>query len=304
MVGDDPVRHRVRTVGGDPGRLGRGLDQRAEQVDVVIVVLALEHRGDALKPHAGVDRRARQLDPLSGRLLLVLHEDEVPDLDEAVAVLVGAAGRTAGDLRAVVVEDLRAGPARAGIAHRPEIVRGGDADDLFVGQAGDLGPQRSGDVVLAVDGDQQPVLRQPEFPGDQVPGQLDRALLEIVAEREIAEHLEKGVMPGGVADIFEVVVLAAGAHAFLRGGGAPIGPLLDAGKDVLELHHAGIGEQQGRIVARHQRARRHDFMPVRREIIEKRAADVVGGLHSPNYEASVKSCKRRGWNSSNRPAHG
>jgi hypothetical protein len=46
------------------------------------------------------------------------------------------------------------------------------------------------------------------------------ASLEIVAEGEVAEHLEEGVVAGGVADIVEVVVLAAGAHAFLRRGGA------------------------------------------------------------------------------------
>ena len=45
---------------------------------------------------------------------------------------------------------------------------------------------------------------------------LDRALLEVVAEGEIAEHLEEGVMARGVADVIEVVVLAAGADAFLR----------------------------------------------------------------------------------------
>ena len=32
-------------------------------------------------------------------------------------------------------------------------------------------------------------------------------------------------MARGVADILEVVVLAAGAHAFLRGGRAVVGPL-------------------------------------------------------------------------------
>ena len=63
---------------------------------------------------------------------------------------------------------------------------------------------------------QKPVAVQPELLGDQVPGKLDGLFLEIVAEREIAEHLEEGVMARGVADIFEVVVLAAGAHAFLR----------------------------------------------------------------------------------------
>ena len=113
-----------------------------------------------------------------------------------------------------------------------------------------------------IDGDQQAVLRQPVLLGDQVPGELDRAVLEVVAEREIAEHLEEGVVAGGVADVLEVVVLAAGAHAFLRGRGARVGPLLGAGEDVLELHHAGVGEQQGRIVARHERRRRHDLVAV------------------------------------------
>ena len=193
----------------------------------------------------------------------------------------GLPGGPPGMRRAVVVENLRARPARAGIAHRPEIVRGGDADDLPLGQAGDLGPQPGRLVVIGVDGDEQLVLRQAEFLGDQVPGQLDRPLLEVIAEREIAEHLEKGVMPRGVADVFQVVVLAAGAHAFLRGGGALIRALLDAGEDVLELHHPGIGEQQGRVVARHQRARRHDGVPGGGEIFEKRGADVVGGLHGP-----------------------
>ena len=52
------------------------------------------------------------------------------------------------------------------------------------------------------------------------------AVLEIIAEREIAQHFEESVMARGIADVVEVVVLAAGAHAFLRRGGARIGPLL------------------------------------------------------------------------------
>ncbi len=140
MVGDDPVRHRMRAVRGNPGCLGRRRYQRPEQIDIVIVVLALQHRGDALEPHARVDRRPRQRHALGAGMLLELHEDEVPDFDEAVAVLVGAAGRPAGDPLAVIVEDLRARAARAGVAHRPEIVRGRDANDLVLGEAGDRRP--------------------------------------------------------------------------------------------------------------------------------------------------------------------
>ena len=94
--------------------------------------------------------------------LLELHEDEVPDLDEAVAVLVGAAGGAAGDRGAVVVEDLRAGAAGAGGAHHPEVVVGGDADDPLVGQARDLLPEVGRGVVVVVDGDEEPVRRMPK----------------------------------------------------------------------------------------------------------------------------------------------
>jgi hypothetical protein len=61
---------------------------------------------------------------------------------------------------------------------------------------------------------------RPKSLGDQGPGEIDRLFLEVVAEREIAQHLEEGVVARGVADIVEVVVLAAGADAFLRGGRA------------------------------------------------------------------------------------
>ncbi len=122
MVGDDAMRGALRTVGIDAGEVGAGPDESAKQVDVVVVVHALQHGGDALEPHAGVDRRPRQVDPLAAGQGLKLHEHKIPDLDEAVAVSVRRAGRPAGDMGAVIVEDLRARAARAGVAHRPEIV--------------------------------------------------------------------------------------------------------------------------------------------------------------------------------------
>ena len=280
MVGDHPVRDGVRSVRVHAGGLGRGQDQRPHQVDVVIVVLALQHGGEPLQPHAGVDGGARQRNALLRSHLLELHEDQVPDLDEPVAVLVRAAGRAAGNVLAVVVEDFRAGAAGAGIAHRPEIVRGRDAQDAALGQPRDLFPEARRLVVLGIDGDQQPVRRQAVFARHQVPGKLDGEVLEIVAEGEIAQHFEEGVVPGGVAHILQVVVLAAGAHAFLRGDGAVTGAPLAAGEDVLELHHARIGEHERRVVARHQGAGRDDLMPVPGEVVEKGRADLARARHA------------------------
>ena len=279
MVRDHAERRGVLFVRPVPeGRRG-GIDQITEKIGLEDAVDALQDGGHALQPQTGVDRGARQRNALVLRHLLELHEHQVPELEEAIAILLRAARRTAPDVLAAIDEDLGARTARAGIAHRPEIVRGRDADDAVVREAGDLLPVAGRLVVIVIDGDEQLVLLQPEILGDQVPGELDRPLLEVVAERKIAEHFEEGEMPCGVADIVEVIVLAAGAHTFLRGGGALVGPLLDAGKDVLELHHAGIGEHQGRVVARHERRRRHDLVAVLRKEIQKFRPDLVDAAH-------------------------
>ncbi len=129
VIGDHAMARLVRLFGLGMGqRLARG-DQRPERVRIVIVGDALEHGGDPFEAHSGVDTLARKLgDDLADRLL-VLHEDEIPDLDESVAVLVRASWRAAEDMLAVIVKNLRAGSARAIIAHRPESVLGRDPDD-------------------------------------------------------------------------------------------------------------------------------------------------------------------------------
>ena len=88
MIGDHAVMDAPRPVRIGRGRVGGRLDQRAQQIGVVIVVLALQDRADALQPHAGIDRGLRQGFTQAALDLLILHEDEIPDLDEAVAVLV------------------------------------------------------------------------------------------------------------------------------------------------------------------------------------------------------------------------
>src|SRR5690606_10254212 len=143
------------------------------------------------------------------------------------------ARRAAPDVVAVVVEDFGARAAGAGVAHRPEIVRAGDAGDAAFGQAGDLLPQVEGLVVVDIDGGHQPVCGDAEGLGDQVPGTLDGVFLEIVAGGEIPHHFKAGVVTGGVADVVQIVVLAAGANAFLGADGALVGAGFLAGEDVL-----------------------------------------------------------------------
>src|SRR4029453_9157855 len=101
-------------------------DDGEDLVDLVHVVDALEQVRDPLQAHAGVDVLLLEL-PADAELLLalhlvdlVLHEDEVPDLQ--VAVLVRARTALDAELRAAVDVDLRAGTRRAGLAGGPVVV--------------------------------------------------------------------------------------------------------------------------------------------------------------------------------------
>ena len=119
--------------------------------------------------------------------------------------------------------------------------------------------------------------------GDQFPGPVDGFLFEIIAEAPVAEHLEEGVVIGVEADIFEIVMFAAGADAFLGVGGAGVaagngaGPFVDvrralAQEDGHELVHAGVGEEQVRGIG-HEAGRGHDGVLLRLEEIQKRLAN-------------------------------
>ena len=148
----------------------------------------------------------------------------------------------------MVPENFRTRTARAGIAHGPEIRLRPHAGDTRGVYADFLRPKVEGLVVCLVNGDPQAALRQPQRAGEEVPGEVDGVALEVVAEAEVPQHFEKGVVPRGVADVFQVVVLATGANAALAGGRTGIATHVLAEEAVLELHHAGVGEQQRGVV--------------------------------------------------------
>ncbi len=137
--------------------------------------------------------------------------------------------------------------------------------------AGNFRAAENGEVKL-FERDREPVGRS-----DQFHRVGDGLFLEIIAKGKIAEHFEKGVVAIGEADIFEVVVFAAGADAFLASGGAVVVALLEAEEDVLELVHAGIGEEQSGIVGGDERRAAHDFVAALFEEAQKHFARFVAG---------------------------
>ena len=211
--------------------------------------------------------------------LVELHEDEVPQLDEAVAPLLDEReGLARLDVGAEVVVELGARAAGAGVAHGPEVVLLAVAEDPVLRDADLLGPEAERLVVVEIDRGVEAVLRQAEDPGDEVPGEGDGLLLEVVAEGEVAEHFEEGVMLGRPADGLEVVVLAAHAHALLDRGRPGVAAFLEAQEDVLELVHPGVGEQDGGVVLGQERRAAHDLVAPVGEVLEEGLANALG-LH-------------------------
>ena len=79
--------------------------------------------------------------------------------------------------------------------------------------------------------------------GQQLVGVVDGFLFEVVAEGEVAQHLEERAMTGGFTDLVDV----QGTHALLVGGHTRVrgGLLTHQIRD--ERDHTGNGEQRGRV---------------------------------------------------------
>ena len=109
-------------------------------------------------------------------------------------------------------------------------------------------------VVVQVDRGREPVgvEAQPLLRGEEFPSPVDGLALEIVAEAEVAQHLEEGVVIGRAADVVDV----AGPQALLAGRGPGEFQLATAEEVVLELVHAGRGEEHRGVPAGHQHVAR------------------------------------------------
>ena len=97
---------------------------------------------------------------------------------------------------------------------------------------------------------------------------------------------------GVEADVFEVVVFAAGADAFLGVGGAGrvVGALDLAEEDGHELVHARVGEEQvGRVG--HEAGGRHDGVLLRLEEIEEVLPDAAAGTNVAAHHHEYKNNK-------------
>ncbi len=115
-------------------------------------------------------------------------------------------------------------------------------------------------------------------------------MFEIVAEAEVAQHFEEGVMTRGVTDVFQIIVFTACTNATLCSGSAGIITFVEPKEYVLELVHPGVGKQQksGRYSAPGSCWQLPDVPCYGK--IEKRLTDLSGALAHNYPEIKLTKC--------------
>ncbi len=286
VVGDD-VAARQLFVRRERGRADAGLrgDQIGEEIGLVHRRFAVDEREDALEAHAGVDRLARQIAQHAVGAAIILLKHDVPELDEPVALVRSVVIGTRRVRRTVVVEDLGARTARTGRAHRPEVVvvvardaRGREADLAL--------PDVLRFVVGGVNGDVELVFVELPNVRREVPCEADRLALVVVAEREVAEHLEERAVASGAADVLDVALGPGHAQAALDGDRARRRRRLLAEKHRDELLHAGDREQRRAHRIGNQRRGRQMRMPLAYEIVDEARAKFLRPHNQPTVFAT------------------
>ena len=153
---------------------------------------------------------------------LELHEDEVPDLEVAAPSRSPRSHATCGQLRVGGRRRSRCTGRRGRSPPSPRSC----PSRRSARSARRAGPRSAARARRPRRPARRPTRRgapvgRPQTRGHQLPAERDRLGLEVVAEGEVAEHLEEGVVARAGSDVLEVVVLARDAQALLRRDGAP-----------------------------------------------------------------------------------
>ncbi len=139
----------------------------------------------------------------------------------------------------------------------------------------DLRPDPVGVVIIGIYRHIQPVFvdAHPVLACQELPGERNRFLFEIIADGEIAEHFKKSMMPGSLAHVFDVV----GPDAFLRIGNPVAGGLLGTIKIFFQSRNTCVDPQQCRIIVRDQRSPWFYHVTFGCKIIQEHLTDLISG---------------------------
>ena len=166
-------------------------------------------------------------------LRVILDENEVPDFDAEIGVVVDEVSTGNGiSLGGEIDVEFRTRSAGTRLAHHPKVVLHVAVDDLDFWIAAGLAEKFRPDVVgflvkvsritrfRGIDRCVEAVSGKTPALDDKFPCPLNGFLFKIVTEGPVPQHLEKGVVVGIITNILKVVVLAAGPYALLSIGRA------------------------------------------------------------------------------------
>ncbi len=281
VVGDDAERlglDRVDAV-GDASQLAGALDDVGIEVGLVHRARALHEEDEALEAHAGIDARLVQRGADAVCRRVVLHEHVVPQLEVARAIAAGRAVRlTTAPLRTAIDVDLGVGAVRADRAGRPPVVV--QLRDALLRHADLVAPDAERLLILRMHRRVELLGGEVHPLGQELPRPREGFALEIIANREVAEHEEEGAV-GLVADLVDIdgaEALLDGAHA-LRWRGLQPEEVRD------HLLHAGGGEEDGLVLGRgHERRAGNVQMVLGLEEVDEHLAELDAG---PPLQAEI-----------------
>ena len=252
MVSDDTdgnIRLCCTVLIGDTADPAYLIENVLDRINIEDGIRSLHDAGNAFQPHAGIDVLVGKIGIGAVALIVELGEYMVPKLNIPVTFAAGLAVRLAAAVFLAAVKiDFRAGAAGAG-ADFPEVVFLAQTNDSLFGKTNVILPDVIGLIIIQIDGSPKPVDRQIQHFGQKFPAPGQRLLLEIVAERKVAHHFEKGTVTCCVADILQI----RRTDAFLACGHAGCGRCLLPGEKWLQRRHTRIDDEQALIMIRNQR---------------------------------------------------
>ena len=244
MVGNDLHGHLLPGITViAAGNSDNFFNDREDEIRFKVRFFLLDDRSQSFQAAARIDVLLGQRFVLAVFGAVVLGKDEIPDFQIAVAVAADSACRFAtAPFRAEVIEDFAVRTARA-FADFPEVIV--EFENPFISQADHIMPVIIGFFIVRINGDIQFVRIQFQDLGQKFPGPGNGFFLEIIAEREVAQHFKERMVTGCTAYVVDIV----GADALLAGRDA-VRRRYELPREIrLERCHAGADEEQARVVS-------------------------------------------------------
>ena len=258
MVRDNTKRNVALLVGVilDTRNFSNVLHDILNSVNLKKIVNILRNTGKSFKTHACVDIRMSERRIMVVSVILKLRENEVPELNVSVALAADLAiGLSAAVLRSSVVINLRARAAGT-CTVLPKIILLAEANHVALLNADFLCPYIISLVVVKINAYIKLLGIHLHYLGAEFPCPCDGVMLEIITEREIAEHLKICAVTCSLSDILNIGcsdTLLTCCNSRSRRGDL-------AGKILFHRRHTCVDKQKALVALRNKRKTRKSQM--------------------------------------------